>query len=35
VRELLRQFGFRMDEVVYAPQMAARYLPHLPWKEQP
>ncbi|KAI8462802.1 MAG: S-adenosyl-L-methionine-dependent methyltransferase [Monoraphidium minutum] len=35
VRSLLKKFGFALHELVYAKAMAARYLPHLPWRESP
>jgi hypothetical protein len=35
VRALLKKFGCALHELVYAKQMAARYLPHLPWKDSP
>jgi hypothetical protein len=34
-RALLKKFGFRLHELVDAKAMAARYLPHLPWKANP
>jgi hypothetical protein len=33
VRALLKKFGFRLHELVDAKAMAARYLPHLQWRD--